>query len=293
MNESNLQRLWEPLWQAPGFPPDAMALGEGMVGLFKHLAGLEAPVDGTFELAILSLAGRQDCPIVRAAGELARDMDAGIGSGAANPYHNRQHFCEVVLSTLMLGRLEGMPRERLLRVLLAALAHDFHHDGQPNGAVPFRLERLAVDELGSYLAAAGVSRDERDRLEALILATEFAQGAPFARACHQYHRGQVPERPDGSSLPSGLERLGFDADLCAEAVMLTEADILPSVGLSIEHSMLCEQRLLREWHADPGPMDSKLAFLDKAMGAVHFSRHFLPNMQRLRASLGGCDPVRA
>jgi hypothetical protein len=34
-------------------------------------------------------------------------------------------------------------------------------------------------------------------------------------------------------------------------------------------------------------------FLDKAMGAVHFSRHFLPNMQRLHAWLEGCDPARA
>ena len=48
---------------------------------------------------------------------------------------NSQHFLEVMLSALYLARLLRLDPRRTMRVVTAALMHDFHHDGSRNNFV--------------------------------------------------------------------------------------------------------------------------------------------------------------
>ena len=222
---------------------------------------------------------------LRSAGQaLARDIDAGIGAGAANGYHNRQHFCEVWLSALALGRLAGLAEEALLTVLFAALAHDFHHDGRRNGAQPFRLEQMAADAAQPYLAAAGVPAPVQEKVCVLILSTEVAYGVPYARQCHvQQQQGAAVAAP--APVAARLTALAADADLARLAVLLAEADLLPSVGLTIAHSERCQQRLSAEWQLPTMPVADQLHFVEQQVRGFLAGTFFTPNLHRLRDHL--------
>ena len=221
--------------------------------------------------------------LFRAGDALARDIDAGIGDGAGNPYHNSRHFCEVLLSALYLGLLAGLARVEHARLLVAALAHDFHHDGKSVRATPFRLERIAVGATIPYLRAADVPVGECERVSALILATEVSVAVPFARRCYGYffERGARPPVPESES---HFALLATDARLALCAVLLTEADVLPSVGLTVACGELSQLHLSREWGRELGPAD-KLFFLEHVFGDFAASRFFSPNVELLKQAM--------
>lgn len=232
-------------------------------------------------LAFRSIGLTPGDPLSRAGRAIARDIDRGVGAGVASGYHNPQHFLEVMLSALYLARSVRFDARRTARVVTAGLIHDFHHDGSRGASAPFRLELLAVQKAGPYLVEAGVDADECGRLEALVLATEPRAGVPYARACGQSHRSGGPAVPRAAALPQPLERLSVDPDLAHEAMLLAEADVLPSIGLTIEHADALQARLASEWGTALGRAD-KLQFIDRMVGEITVAEFFIPNMQRLR-----------
>ncbi len=257
---------------------DPFAAARDIVAAFDTLAATPAPLAQAFTLAMQVTAVAPADPLHRAGMAAARDIDAGIGAGMANGYHNARHYREVLLCTLAIAQLAALAREEQALLLLAALLHDFHHDGGRR-LYPFQHELCSIEAASPYLAAAGVAAADRAVLATLILATESACGVPLARCCHDWHSGIVtppaaPPRPELASLVTRPR-------LALMAAALTEADVLPSVALTPAHAALTTARLEAEWNTVLGA-SGKVEFIDRHVGALQVARFFQPNLRRVR-----------
>lgn len=240
--------------------PDRVA---SCFALLADLAGLEA-----------------DSPLHVAGSEIAADMDAGVGANDDLPYHNRQHFCEVMLAANYIGLLGRMTPGERGELLLAALVHDFGHDGKGDGDEPFRLERLALRLAQPYFSRGQVPSATRQRIGAAVLATEVRHGLQRARAWYRCHfmGDAVPEGPE----PVTAFRVFADQPRAAlVAVALAEADAIASVGLSRRYAGLQQQRLGREWGRVLGPREQS-HYLDTIFGEFLVARFFAPNLAVIR-----------
>jgi hypothetical protein len=260
---------------------DAAHVGSELVGCFAQFAARRDSLEHAHALVSRSVGIPESDPRVMAGRAIARDIDRNIGAGVANGYHNGEHFLEVMLSALYLCRLVRLSPGRAIRVATAALAHDFYHDGSRGSKQPFQLERRAARKAQSYLLAAGVDDDECDRVQALVLTTDTSVGVPFARACWASHASGGPVTPLASTLPLPLGRLLVEPDLAHDAVLLAEADVLPSIGLTFEHAEELQSRLAIEWGTALGPAE-KLKFIDRVADEISVASFFKPNIQALR-----------
>jgi len=255
-------------------------VAEDIIACLQLVSGLQEKMTQCFH-ASARIAGLPANDPLRVAGDrIARDVDAGVGAGGSNPYHNTQHFCEVLLSALYLSLLARLTAREQTQLLVAALVHDFHHDGTSNAEVPFRLERIAAEAATPYFEAAGVSSDERARIAAMVLTTEVAVGTRFARECHLHFAAGGP-RPSLSGIPELLAALASDPRLALQAVILGEADILPSAGLTVQYGELQQEKLAEEWKRPLGA-EHKLSFLNQIFQEFTVGRFFSPNLRDLK-----------
>ena len=260
---------------------DPARVGAEMVACFARIGARADRLVQAHALTFHSLGLPATDPLRVAGQAMARDIDRGIGAGVAAGYHNGQHFLEVMLSALYLGRMAGLEVARIARVASAALMHDFHHDGSRTTASSFRLELLAVRQSLTYLRDARVDTLECERLGALVLATEPRAGVPFARACWKGHSVPGATMPALGNLPAALARLPVEPELAFEAVLLAEADVLPSIGYTFGHAERLQARLAAEWGARLG-RDDKLQFIERMVGDISIAVFFVPNMHSLR-----------
>jgi hypothetical protein len=267
-----------PFCLIPGQDPAEAAVD--MVAAFAELSRHPDKTSQAFDAAIHELGADEQAPLVRAGRELAKTIDRENTSGSESPYHNPLHFCETLLSTHFICRLAGFAAGAHLELLFAALAHDFHHDGTRNGQLPFRLERQSIDALQPYLDAAGVDAGQRRRIAALILATDVLHGLDTAHACHDHHFRAATRPPIP---PTALEMLELAENPLAsrQALALCEADVLPSVGLTIDYALTLHNRLADEWQTPLGKED-KLRFITMVFSGFVIATYFQPNVDRLR-----------
>ncbi len=259
---------------------DARTVAEEIIACLRIVSGLPAKMTQCFRAAAQVSGLAADDPL-RVAGErIARDVDAGVGAGGDNPYHNARHFCDVLLSALYLSLLARLPPREQAQLLVSAMVHDFHHDGTSNANVPFRLERIAAEAATPYLDAAGVSPDERARIAAMVFATEVPTGTRFARECHLHFAGTGP-RPSLSGVPEPLAALAGDARLALQAVILGEADVLPSAGLTVRYGEQQQEKLAEEWKRPLGA-EHKIRFLNEIFQEFTVGRFFSPNLRDLK-----------
>jgi hypothetical protein len=262
---------------------DSYQVAEEIAACFEVVAGLSAKLTRAAHAAMEVIGLAEDAPLARAAATLAAEIDAGVGDGRANPYHNSQHYCEVLLSTLYLTAQASMPPLVRARLVAAALAHDFHHDGRTSIGNPFRLERLAAQAALPYFDAAGVAKEEQACISTLILSTETTVGVPFARKCHE-HFTRGATKPALPEAEMHLAPLAEDASLAEQAVLLAEADLLPSVGLTVYYGELTQANLSKEWGRPMTAVD-KLFFLERIFVEFQVGRFFSPNLQRLKEAM--------
>lgn len=253
---------------------------------FAQLGARTDRLEHAHGLAWRSIGLPETDALLRAGRAIARDVDRGIGAGVAAGYHNSQHFLEVMLTALYLTRLAHLDARRTARVVTAALMHDFHHDGSRGSLSPFRLELLAVQQALPYLRAAKVDDDECLRLQALVLATDPTAGVPFARACRAGHAASGSVAPPASTLPAPLGRLLVEPGLAHDAVLLAEADVLPSIGLTLEHAEHLQHKLATEWGTTLD-RDEKLRFIDHMVDKITVASFFIPNIRAVRQAYLG------
>jgi hypothetical protein len=268
---------------------DALSAAASMVECFDYFAALLSPLNAAFSAAMDACHVREDDPLRVAGLALAADIDAGIGAGRDNAYHNGRHFCEVLLSTVAVAALAGLTQREKALVHLAALVHDFHHDGQANDT-PYRLEKLAVEKTRPYLQRAGMSPPEQEIVSSLILATEIDTGVMFARHCHAENDAALRLMPP--NVQTELALLEQDPRVALQAMVLSEADILPSVGLTIPHADIVSTRLEEEWGKALSPQ-SKIDFIDHFVDELKVAAFFMPNVYAIRQHLLAKLPVTA
>ena len=87
-------------------------------------------------------------------------------------------------------------------------------------------------------------------------------------------------------MPLPLARLRSEPDLAHEAVLLAEADVLPSIGLTVEHAEALHARLASEWNVALG-RDDKLRFIDRMISEITVSSFFIPNIETVREAYAG------
>ncbi len=279
MPGTNMLDLLKPPFRVPE-GKDARTVAGDFIACFQTLSALPDKV-GACVQAALSVAGlAPGDPLCVAGQRISRDMDAGVGAGGANPYHNTQHFCEVVLSALYLSLLAGVASRGKGELLVAALVHDFHHDGRTNLNTPFRLEKLSAQAASPYLEAAGAQPDVLARITAMIFATEVSVGTRFARECHLHFAASGP-RPSLSGIPAPLALLAGDADLALQAVIVGEADVLSSVGLTVQYGERQQEKLAEEWKQPLGA-DHKVKFLNQVFQGFTVGSFFSPNLRELK-----------
>jgi len=264
----------------------APQVGAELVACFAQFGARSDRLEYAHSLIWRSIELPETDALLLAGRAIARDVDRGIGAGVTAGYHNSQHFLEVMLTALYLSRLAHLNSRRTACVVTAALIHDFHHDGSRGAMSPFRLELLALQEALPYLRAAKVDDDECLRMQALVLATDPSTGVPFARACWAHHAASGPVPPLAATLPPPLSRLPVEPALAQEAVLLAEADVLPSIGLTLEHSERLHSRLAIEWGTTLSS-DDKLQFIDRTIDKISVASFFIPNIQDLRQAYLG------
>ena len=251
-----------------------------LVACFRHLEKRPDRLAWAYGAALDAMNVDRTLPLARAGLAIAADVDRGIGAGIVGGYHAPQHFVEVVLSALYLAGREKLAGDAALEILTAAVTHDFHYDGIRDPKRPSRLEVRAARKAMSYLRAAGVDGTAQRRLQTLVLSTEPTAGVPFARACHAFHHVDGPRPTSAAPLPE-LAPLLDDPALALAAALLVEADVLPSIGLTIEHGNRVQALLSVEWQRPLGARD-KLHYIDDIFGDFVVARFFSPNLKALR-----------
>ncbi|MGI4849282.1 MAG: hypothetical protein ACRYGK_14250 [Janthinobacterium lividum] len=275
-----------PFRLVPGM--DAHATAQQIVASINWFEGLPQPLPAAFSSAMETIGLAPQDPLCRAAWEVVGEMTRGVGAGAGNAYHNVQHFCEVMLCTLYIAQLARLTQREQAQVLVAALLHDFHHDGCVNGVNPFRLELMACARAERYFRQAGMDVEEQARLRALILCTEITVGMPTARNSYARHfldgdssASDTWLRPGPGSPRPEMSALAIDARLALQAVILGEGDLLPSFGLTVAHADRNEARLAAELKQPLGPLN-KIAFIDHCLKEFLVASFFSPNLRRIR-----------
>jgi hypothetical protein len=279
--------LFRAAFAAPaGMTPAEVA--DQIVACFRAVARLDRPTSSVFAAAMACIGVNPRDTLALAGSRIAAEIDRGMAGHDGNAYHNRQHTCEVALCSLFLARHAGLRPSDQARVIVAALVHDFQHDGTTNAGQPFRLERLAVAAARPHLMVAGVDAEEIERIAAIVLATEVSIGTSYARHCFRFfHDGGPPLDVPAEAMDdlSPLRLLAADADLAFQAVLLAEADLLPSAALTDDHAMLCQERLSREDRRVSPGVAEKLAFLDAQVPGLLVARFFEPNLEQQRYAL--------
>ncbi len=259
---------------------DAAAVGARMIEVFGVLERRPDRLSWGFDACVAALGLDPALPACVGGRAIALDIDRGVGNGMPGGYHTPQHFLEVMLSALQLTLRAELAPSAALTVLVAALVHDFHYDGRRDPREPFRMESIAARRAMPYLETAGVDAAQRARIERLVLATEPTVGVPFVRRCHAIHLGAT----DGPPPPVPLQALAVlrdDPALARDCALLVEADVLPSIGLSVDYGWRLQARLAHEWHRPLGAHD-KIQFVEHVFGPFVVGAFFEPNRLRLR-----------
>jgi len=230
---------------------------------------------------------------LREAGErIAADFDRGLGAGHKNAYHNRQHTVEVLSCAQVMALLDArspkpLDAETRMTLLLAALIHDWHHDGGVNGEEYFRLEKIALRAAKPYFSA--LSLLQQQKIDLMVRTTDVSGPHQFARTALAYQRlcarmEAQDEPPPPPPAPEGMELLSTlmrpeHAQTVEAAAMLRDADILPSAGLTAEYAAVTDTRYHEE-RAEPYKPEHFAAFLNAVVSrprTTYDSRPPLPD----------------
>jgi len=260
-------------------PRQSAAAAVDMVEVFAAIDPLPDKVSQSFDAVAQCPSVNESTPPLAAGRRLAQAIDRGEGTGRVNFYHNAQHFCEVLLCAHFLSLWTDLAADARLEIVLAALMHDFHHDGYPNGPIPFRLERQAIHQATPFLLEAGIPEKQQRRLSALILATEIVHGLPIVRACYTHHiaNAPLPALPVAAPEMTALAQYSIATQ---QTLILCEADVLPSVGLTIEHAICLQDKLSLE-SSVPLQKEDKLRFISEIFPGFVIGVFFQPNVERL------------
>lgn len=171
------------------------------------------------------------------------------------PYHNNLHFKKVVFQAIRLivshndlfgGSKKALSDADIALLLLAACIHDLGHDGTGNmlrGVFKqSRLEQQSLDILIPYLEKTGLTpdSDEVSALNVMILSTDVTPindlGNPMnqMKAAYRFHYLGDNQKVDSLHLDGNMKPLQKNEKLSLMSLLLHEADIATSAGVSYQ-----------------------------------------------------------
>jgi hypothetical protein len=223
---------------APAALPDPVRLGRRMAAMYADWERARQPDLPALAGALLhSNAIPPDGPLARTCLAAAQAVAAWGGL----PYHSATHHAEVATNATVLTELaarQGQPVSWHARALLlaACLGHDLNY--LPSVAKErFAAEHIAAEALDGMAAACGCEPADRQAIRALVIATEpglrLRPGGPLG----------TPLDPTAARL---LHPAAVDPALAALAEILSDADLLSSVGLTTAWYRVQQKRLERE-----------------------------------------------
>lgn len=238
---------------------------------------ISVPALASVALAHMGFSGEQDAALIR--GVLVAAILAEVPNKLF--YHNNLHFKKVVLhivrmivahNNIFADTNHSLDKPQIAALLVASAIHDLGHQGKGNlqGRTyeMAKTEKRSFDLAAPYLKGAGVSDELLAQVRTMLIGTDVSPfGDPISpanqvRAAYEYHYGEA-EDTDVLELSEDLAVLEQDADLCMMCLMLHEADIMNSAGLSYEitcqESILVSKEIGRP-HASP---EDTLLFLEK------------------------------
>jgi hypothetical protein len=241
-----------------------------LVDACAHFLGLGAAAPGTTSAKLLAIARQVAVQI---------ETDGGCGENGAEPrYHNRLHFSDslttiTVQTAIESQRLGADDSDWKAAMVLIALTHDFRHTGGVN-RVPAEIEQHSFDALKPYLLQHAVPALWIERIEAVILRSDFSGVA-------DNHR-RVAGQP-------------FSWCTDWAAVLLNEADIMASA--SPEYGPALGRALALEWERIQFPAyqsvataQGRIAFL-QSLEFSSYSAGVLGAAAKVRQQLSGaCAP---
>lgn len=172
-------------------------------------------------------------------------------------YHGNEHYRKVMFHTIRLlathrqGHFAGLPDlddMDVLKVLIAATIHDLGHEGGDNLRegiyTPGYMEQKAFDMMRPYFETLGLDREFWGDIETIIFCTDITffagDNSPCARMKKIYRHHFLHDLPDdvdvGMMMIGKLRRFENSPRLALMAMLLHEADIATSSGLSYEQS---------------------------------------------------------
>ena len=170
-------------------------------------------------------------------------------------YHNNMHFRKVLLqvirqvamhNVIFMGTKQALDDEHIALMMLAACIHDLGHDGKGNTVrgvfKQSRLEQHSLDIAAPYLAELGINADEPRgiAIKVMILSTDVTPinhpGNPVGqmKSAYRFHFLGDNEKIESLNLDASLNPLQKDPLLSLMSLLLHEADIATSSGLSYE-----------------------------------------------------------
>jgi hypothetical protein len=263
--------------------PDPARLGHRMAALFASWQRGPLPDLRALAAALLRRNGiAADEPLALTCLAAARAAAAWGGL----PYHSATHHAEVAINAMVLVAIadrQGQPvgRHSTATLLAACLGHDLYY--QPSVARQrFAAEQASAEALDAMAAAAGCSDPERRTMRALVIATEpglrLRPGGPLG----------TPLEPTAARL---LGMASVDPELATLASILSDADLLSSVGLTVGWYRVQQQRLEHEAGRPHRPGEAAVFFRD-IVGTDFLSepgRALSSNLATIRRSV--CAPL--
>lgn len=197
------------------------------------------------------------------------------------PYHNNAHFKKVVLHVARLicahnhvfeNTSKTLDERRIVLLLLGATIHDLGHEGTGNiidkQYVFAKTEKRSYNIMHDVFRACGLEDDLLQDLLIFLITTDVSPfGDPMSpsnqlRRAYYFHFGD-DEEEESLDLSQELSALEARPDLCVQALMLHEADIMNSAGVSYETTIKESRAVSVEIGRQNALPEDTLLFLDK------------------------------
>lgn len=223
--------------------------------------------------------------LVAAGSELGLQQQGALADAAAlvslaadvahtNAYHDNNHFREVTaMMALYLRAHQGidsavkLSSADMTKCLIAAMAHDLHHDGTGNKVegvhIPYRLEDKAIAAIEPLLALAGVSENDCADIRLLIRVTDVS-AADAGISPHAVLRALLAGKVVDA--PAELSGLVGDKKLQQMAALMSDADLAPSAATTYGYTRRQSFRIAAEKGRNDVEDKGIAAFID---GVVH------------------------
>lgn len=197
-------------------------------------------------------------------------------------YHGNAHYRKVMFHTLrlMASQIDGnfpyqplLYSDDLMKLLVAAAIHDLGHEGGDNlrdGVyTPGYMEQKAFEQACPYFDALNLDKDFARDVEALIFCTDITFTAGDNSPCvlmkkiyKHFFLGGLPLGQDIENMLIGkMRRFEDNPRLSIMAMLLHEADIATSAGLTYEQSKIETVKIMRERGLDTAGPKVLLKFL--------------------------------